>query len=70
MHKHEKQPVSFSGNVIEIVDCDDYLCAKILLKPEYLEIYIDALEDIHLGDQIQITGDLAISKIIPYLGRT
>jgi hypothetical protein len=69
MPENRGQQVVLSGNVIELFNCDDVLCAKVLMKPDYLEINIDTLGEFHLGDQIDIFADLKISKIKPYFGR-
>ena len=58
-----KKKLRLSGNILEIFDCGDQLCAKILFRPDYLEINIDDLKDLHLGDQIEIDCTLEICRI-------
>jgi len=64
-----KKQLTLSGNILEIYDCEGQVCAKILFRPDYLEINIDELKDLHLGDQIEVEGSFKISRIRSCFGR-
>ncbi|MCB0283029.1 MAG: hypothetical protein H6627_00240 [Calditrichae bacterium] len=68
IHKENNQKITFSGNVVEIRDCKDGNCLKILLKPEYLNIHMNSSSEIHLGDQLEINCEVKIVSTVPSIG--
>lgn len=60
--------VTFSGNVVEIHDCNDGACAKVLLHPGYFNVNINDMQEMHLGDQLEIDCEVKIIKMIPTIG--
>lgn len=68
IQKENNQNVTFSGNVVEIRDCKNGHCLKILLKPDYFNINLKNNCDIHLGDQLEINCEVKILSTVPSIG--
>jgi len=63
MTKNSISDFSFSGKVAAVFDELGKQKVKILISPGYLEIILDANEDINLGDIVQIDSGLLIRDI-------
>ena len=63
MTKNTISDFSFSGKVAAVFDELGKQKVKILISPGYLEIILDANEDINLGDIVQIESTLSIRDI-------
>jgi len=66
--KVKSQHTVLSGNIIEIFDCDDQVCSKVLFKPGYIKINLKDLEEVHLGDEVEIECEIKVLKTVPSLG--
>lgn len=62
------QHVKLLGNILEIFHCEDQVCAKILIRPEYLDVNINNLAGLHLGDHVEVNGILEISNVKSCIG--
>ncbi len=62
--KKETQKVVFSGNIVEIYNCKDGYCAKLLFRPGYMKIKLDNSQDLHLGDELEVECDVKVLKTI------
>jgi hypothetical protein len=63
MTKNSISDFTFSGKVAAVFDEFGKQKVKILISPGYLEIILDANEDINLGDIVQIDSGLLIRDI-------
>jgi hypothetical protein len=63
MTKNSISDFSFTGKVVAVFDESGKQKVKILISPSYLEIILDANEDINLGDIVQIDSGLLIRDI-------
>jgi hypothetical protein len=63
MTKNSISDFSFTGEVAAVFDESGKQKVKILISPGYLEILLDANEDINLGDIVQIDSGLLIRNI-------
>jgi hypothetical protein len=63
MTKNSISDFSFTGKVAAVFDESGKQKVKILISPSYLEIILDANEDINLGDIVQIDSGLLIRDI-------
>ena len=63
MTKNSISDFTFSGKVAAVFDELGKQKVKILISPGYLEIILDANEDINLGDIVQIDSGLLIRDI-------
>jgi hypothetical protein len=63
MTKNSISDFSFTGKVAAVFDESGKQKVKILISPGYLEIILDANEDINLGDIVQIDSGLLIRDI-------
>ena len=68
IRKKETQKIVFSGNVVEIYNCKDSYCAKILFRPGYMNLKIEDSQDFHLGDELELECEVKILKAVPYPG--
>ena len=63
MNKNSISDFAFTGKVAAVFDEQGKQKVKILISPAYLEIVLDANEDINLGDIVQIDSGLLIRDI-------
>jgi hypothetical protein len=63
MTKNSISDFTFSGKVAAVFDESGKQKVKILISPGYIEIILDANEDINLGDIVQIDSGLLIRDI-------
>ena len=63
MTKNSISDFSFTGEVAAVFDESGKQKVKILISPRYFELFLDANEDIHLGDMVFIDSAIQIREI-------
>lgn len=61
---NHQQEIEIQGNVVEISINEEKQIIKLALKQCYLEVTIENLFDVHLGDNLCFNGNFQIKKII------
>ena len=61
---HTEKNIVLNGEVVEIIDEAGNQKAKILTAPQYLEVLLDANNDIHLGEKVILDAEVTIKKIV------
>jgi hypothetical protein len=64
---HSEKNIVLNGEVVEIIDEAGNQKAKILISPQYLEVVLEANNDIHLGEKVILDIEVIIKKIMPLI---
>lgn len=64
---HSEKNIVLNGEVVEIIDEAGNQKAKILIVPQYLEVVLEANNDIHLGEKVILDIEVIIKKIMPLI---
>lgn len=64
---HSEKNIVLNGEVVEIIDDAGNQKAKILITPQYLEVVLEANNDIHLGEKVILDIEVIIKKIMPLI---
>ncbi len=67
MKVHSEKNIVLNGEVVEIIDEAGNQKAKILIVPQYLEVVLEANNDIHLGEKVILDIEVIIKKIMPLI---
>ncbi|MGD8782384.1 MAG: hypothetical protein PVH88_25930 [Ignavibacteria bacterium] len=59
----------FTGRVVESLNDSGSKKIKLLLNPEYIELGVDPMTEIHLGDEVMIMGKVIIENAAPVVRR-
>ncbi len=57
--------VELSGEIVETFEKNGARYAKIVLKPCHLELTLDAVTDLHLGDEVAVEASITIECVRP-----
>lgn len=60
---NDLQLVSLSGNIIEIFQCNDCRCARVLINPAFLNIDLSSQDDFRLGDELNVYCQLEVVEV-------
>ena len=55
--------LAFPGEVIEIFERDGRRIAKISLKSYHIDVPIDSIPDVHLGDTLVLEADVTVQQV-------
>ena len=55
--------IEFSGEVIETFERDGKRIAKVSLKSCHIDVPIDSIPDVHLGDTLVLEADVTVQKV-------
>ena len=55
--------LTLPGEVIETFEKGGRRIAKVALKSCHVDVSIDAIPDVHLGDMVLLEADIAVQKI-------
>jgi len=64
IEKNTRQ-IAFSGTVVEMFKDSNGQFGKILLHPAYINIAMQDLKDVHLGDSLAVSMDYIVRKCTP-----
>ena len=55
-----------AGEIIEMFEKEGKIIAKVALKSCHVDIPLDVLPDLHLGDTVTLEADIAVKKVNAY----
>jgi hypothetical protein len=55
--------LTFSGEVVETFEREGKRIAKVSLKSCHIDVPIDAIPDVHLGDTLFLEADVAVQHV-------